>query len=336
MKKLTVSIDPFDSVYNSFVPQFAAAAAGAGCEVRPLSFHLQPMMSSDVVIMHWPYLFMGDVPLTATAKGLLRIMGARRLGRTRFVWVAHNLAQHDGAARHQFIPRRFIRELDGIIYLSERSRELLHQLYRVAPHTRELVTVHPRYDSALPITPYYPPAVDEACRLMSFGMIRRYKGHGALIKAMRATQGMPVEMNLAGRRHDPVYSREVEEQAEDIANLRLSLSDERIDDEELERMIDGAHGVVLPYRAVLNSGSAIHALSRARPVLVPNLGSMPELQQSFGREWVHLYDGELSGEDIARFASAIRQIPAGARPDMSNHGWDRMSADLKGFFAEIV
>lgn len=56
--------------------------------------------------------------------------------------------------------------------------------------------------------------------------------------------------------------------------------------------------MVLPYREILNSGSAILALSFGRPLLVPAQGALCELAQRAGAAWVRTYIGELQPATI--------------------------------------
>jgi hypothetical protein len=60
-------------------------------------------------------------------------------------------------------------------------------------------------------------------------------------------------------------------------------------DEDICSLFDAADVVVLPYEDVLNSGSAILALSLDKPVIAPLVGSFPDLQSMVGNDWVHLY-----------------------------------------------
>jgi hypothetical protein len=55
---------------------------------------------------------------------------------------------------------------------------------------------------------------------------------------------------------------------------------------------------ILPYREILNSGSAVLALSFNCPVLVPLRGALGELQTQVGEEWVRTYAGELIPSQI--------------------------------------
>ena len=56
--------------------------------------------------------------------------------------------------------------------------------------------------------------------------------------------------------------------------------------------------VVLPYRDILNSGSAVLALSFDRPVLVPRRGSLGDLQNHVGRQWVRTYEGDIGAAEL--------------------------------------
>jgi hypothetical protein len=78
--------------------------------------------------------------------------------------------------------------------------------------------------------------------------------------------------------------------------LRLELRFIRKD--EVQLFFKSADLIVLPYREILNSGVALLALSFNRPVLVPAIGALPELQALVGAEWVRCYSGHLTPEKL--------------------------------------
>ena len=82
--------------------------------------------------------------------------------------------------------------------------------------------------------------------------------------------------------------------------------------EEVQYFFLATDLVVLPFLEILNSGSALLALSFDRPLLVPAKGGMSELQSQFGPEWVTTYAGEL-GSDI--LVSALAWATAKPRPE---------------------
>src|SRR3546814_19371073 len=86
-----------------------------------------------------------------------------------------------------------------------------------------------------------------------------------------------------------LLTAELRQAAASAGNIHLQL--EYLSDAEIERITDEADAVVLPYRDIVNSGSALLALSRFRPVIAPRLGSLLEFQGQVGEDWLWLYDG---------------------------------------------
>ncbi|MGH6683335.1 MAG: hypothetical protein ACRECA_05330, partial [Pseudolabrys sp.] len=78
---------------------------------------------------------------------------------------------------------------------------------------------------------------------------------------------------------------------------------------------------------ILNSGSAILALSFDRPILVPAQGALAELYDIVGTDWVRLYEGALS-PDIVRGAvqwTKAHPLNPGARARLDALNWDRIA-----------
>ena len=116
---------------------------------------------------------------------------------------------------------------------------------------------------------------------------------------------------------------------------RVRLDLRFLPDDELPTLLAAADLVVLPYRRIQNSGSAILALSANRPVLVPDLGAMRELQADVGGEWVRLYDGELAAEDLlASLDWACAPIREDAL-DVSSYDWDAIAESTMEAFEEF-
>ena len=88
---------------------------------------------------------------------------------------------------------------------------------------------------------------------------------------------------------------------------RVQLTLQHVPDDEVQRYLRAADLVVLPFRDITNSASALLALSFDRPVLVPALGAMGELQALAGADWVRTYEGELTPEVLARARSTGRR-----------------------------
>jgi len=129
---------------------------------------------------------------------------------------------------------------------------------------------------------------------------------------------------VAGSAADDV-ARDITKVSEANSNVRLFL--EFVNQNDIQKYLRAADLVILPYTQILNSGSAILALSFDRPILVPACGTLIELGEIVGPNWVRLYHGELD-PDIIRAAVGwvkTRQIQNNAHAPLSALDWDRIA-----------
>ncbi len=332
-RRKTIAVAPLATEFNAYTGLFAQALRDTGARVVEYSWGFKAMSGYDAVVFHWPDQFINPSETLSALKQILKISLLKRTRGLKVVWVAHNVFPHDTGDRRSLLGTAFMKSLDGIIYLSAQSQRLVHDAHRLPRRVVEQVTVHGRYPA--PRLTFTPPAELERVRLASIGLVRPYKNLGELVEATRDIDPSTLEVAIVGKRHDANYAAELEASAPDNAVLSWQLSDEIIDQTELDAAIDRAHGIVLPYRKILNSGSAILALSRARPVLVPAIGSMPELAELVGYDWVRLYAGELDGQVLSEFAAHIRSMPSETAPDLSPISWDRVTSDLRLFLSKL-
>ncbi|MDT0576980.1 hypothetical protein RM533_12460 [Croceicoccus sp. F390] len=328
-----IGLDVCSSQFNAFINSFAAAVRATGATTAIIPHHFTELRDFDGVIFHWPYFLNAHCNKGHAFKALLHLALAKRLYGLKIIWVAHNAVPHEGRG-NRLLRWMFFRLLDGIVYLSQTSRSMVRQENPVAGRTHEMVTVHGSYQGFVAVSAIPPLAPEEPCRLLTFGLVRPYKGLDLLIEAAKAASGK-LHLTVLGKIRDLSYAQALARAASESACITLDLREEAIDDKELEAAIDRAHGIVLPYRKILNSGAAIHALSRNRPVLVPDQGAMPELRTALGSPWVHLFSNAIETADIDRFADRLRQAAPCARVDMAAFSWTRVTDDLARCFADL-
>jgi glycosyltransferase involved in cell wall biosynthesis len=287
----------------------------------------------DLVAFHWPTEFFRPSSRKATLKLLGRMLRDRLLHGTKFAWVVHNLEPHDGGSmRSDLTAALFVRLLSGVILLSEHTRG---ELYRLYPSTRSLpalVTVLGSYPSANP--PLDAVSSERRNRLLCFGLIRDYKNIERLVAEARRIETAPFSLTVLGCCTDAELEKRIRAAAGDDARIVLDIRKEFVPGDELERAIDAADAVILPYRRILNSAVALHSLGRNRPILAPAIGSLPELQGQVGREWVHLFEDEISAASIETFLAALAHGSA-PRPDLSRFDWREIGADVTRFLQEL-
>jgi hypothetical protein len=134
---------------------------------------------------------------------------------------------------------------------------------------------------------------------------------------------------------DPDLCSRIQGFAQQSSNVIAHIGPNLTPEIDLERYIDQAHGIILPYRNILNSGSAFFALSRNRPILAPRIGSLPELQDEVGKEWVSLFDGQISQEILKTFADWLRQRDPKSDCNLSRFNWDRIGEELSDFIKHL-
>jgi beta-1,4-mannosyltransferase len=172
----------------------------------------------------------------------------------------------------------------------------------------------------------------ETTVLLHFGLLRPYKNVPHLIRTFRAMATSGAVLLVAGRPFDAAIEHEVRAAAAGVSNVRLDLR--WVPPEEVQIFFAASDLVVLPYRRILNSGAVMLALTFACPVLVPDLGAMRDQQAAFGADWVRLYAGDLTGEELAeacRWARTTSRLP----PDLGRLDWTSLALQTRTIF-EIV
>ena len=98
-----------------------------------------------------------------------------------------------------------------------------------------------------------------------------------------------------------------------------------VEQRDLDTALGACDLVVLAYRRVLNSGSAVLALSAGRRVLLPDTPTFRELAEAVGPGWVTLFRGDLTADDLARALAAPEPTTA---PDLAHLSWDGVRAGI--------
>lgn len=258
--------------------------------------------------LHWPD-FILNQRSARVARGwlaaLLRSIDAARARGVKVVWTVHNLRAHEGlhpSLERWFWPR-FTRRLDGYISLTETSRLAALERFPALRAVPGSVVPHGHYRGVYPDLLSGPEAraaleLPQRARVYVFmGHLRPYKNVPALVTAFRRLEDPRAVLVVAGRPHAPELRAAVERAAGDDPRVRLYLG--FVPGRRVQLYLRAADLVVLPYAEILNSGSSLLALSFDRPILVPGMGSLRELQEQVGADWVRTYDGAL-GPDVLR------------------------------------
>ena len=252
--------------------------------------------------------------------------------RWTFVWTVHNVWPHDRLKRYSLRLRAFLTLVNGVIFLNHSSKDIASAELTALTGKTSTVIPHLTYDEIFSIQSKQKNYThDRPIQLGCFGLIRPYKQLDRLIQCMKEISAAEASLFVSGTSFGyPDLERQLKELAHDRVNINLSFA--YLTHEQLEQFVDGCDAVILPYRNVLNSGAAIFALSRLRPVMVPSLASMLELKETVGGDWVFCYSGDLTSQRIREFISWVKTTPRASRPDMSSFDPDVVAAMTARFY----
>lgn len=307
------------------------AMATQGVDIEEYSSRALLTSPWDIFHIHWPESLLetsSRAHAWLSARKFLALMDLCRWKGTRIVWTAHDLEPHEyvfPAIERQFWAAT-MRRLDGVIALSKTGLTAVRERFPGLARVPSFVVPHGHFRDA------YPRGIDrQAARqalgiapdvpvVAYFGQIRPYKNVPHLIRVFREAASPESVLLVCGRINKRVRcGDDVREAAAGDPRVRLELR--FVADEEVQYVMGAADLVVCPFTDILHSGSAILGLSFDRPVLLPDIGAMSELQDEVGSEWVRTYGGPLTGgvlQEAVDWARAERRTPS---PPLDHLDW---------------
>lgn len=282
----------------------------------------------DVVHIHWPeYLLRsGSRSRRLLRQILFALFIVRiRVRRTAAVATIHNERPHeDGGFLERTLIRMWMNSVTTRIYLTRAAADAWSTRSGSARRGRAVVIEHGHYGEDLirlgmtDRTPH-----DGPIRLLTFGVIRRYKGIDGLLISMEAarSEGLDATLRIVGNPLDADVAATIEETTRQSPWLTSRL--EFVSEDDLVQEILMSDGVVLPYEYMYNSGAMLLALTLRRAVLVPDGPTGAETAAEVGDGWVARFRPPLREDDLRTFASGLRGR-SGAGPDLSERAWDRI------------
>jgi len=272
----------------------------------------------DIVHFHWPEYCVNSRGLISAvfwSSALFVAMCWVRVCGGKVVWTVHNLESHD--QQHPRAERMFWKIftslLNGYIALTNLGAEQARRRHPALRTKLGFVIPHGNIRDAYSNSDISREQARSKLGIRAsakvigfFGHVELYKGVTELVETFSALPGKDAVLLVAGKSSLPSAEQK---SIDDIAakDTRVVLRLEYIPPEEVTSYIRACDLMVLPFREILNSGSALLAASLDRPVLVPDKSTMRELQQFAGSEWVRLYSGDLTAEVLQKEMNAAAE-----------------------------
>ena len=273
------------------------------------------------------------LPFMAPAMGTA-LRRAKRKGMRR-VSILHNLIPHEHRPGDKFFSRYFVGSNDAFITL---SRSVLEDLNIFDPKG-----LKPRTFSPHPLYDHYGATLGrkEALDLIGlrenqryvlfFGFIREYKGLDLLLDAMadERMEKLGVKLIVAGEFYGDPKPYQEQISRHDIGD-RVVLHTEFIPDHEVNRYFCAADLVVQPYKNATQSGVSQIAYHFEKPMVVTNVGGLPEIVPDGKAGFVVKPDSQEIANAIVRYFEEDWQqrLTEGVREEKKKYAWDKMTAAI--------
>lgn len=300
----------------------------------------------DIIHLHWIVETITRHPNIAIAflRSLIMLVVIEwaKIQGTKVILTIHDEKPHSllHPQLANWFQNRLIKKIDGLISLSEYSKKLIEKTLPALNSIPHLVIPHGHYQDV------YPKDISlEQARLqigvpankkviLFFGYIDLYKNVPHLIKVFRQLSPPDWVLVIAGNIERDYLRNEIISATDNDEQIKLFL--QYIPDIEIHQYFQLTDLVILPFTEILNSGSALLALSFNCPILVPNLGSIPELKEIVGENWVNLYSGELTPEKLNLALDWTHKTKRSSSVPLEQLSWKKISRETFNFYQQCL
>lgn len=299
---------------------------------------------ADILHIHWPDLILRDRRrwrLRWRFTKLLRSIRRFRRKGGKLIWTVHNLEPHEthfpDLSENYML--QFINQLDGLIFLSNASREALIKRYPQTETFPASIIPHMHYQDIYTLAERGTSRSEEGFLpeqtvIGVFGKIRAHKGIDRLLRAWGELHPEAARLFIAGNPGRYGLPQDTQKQLEEIPDALTLLR--HIPDDEVGAVFAACDALILPYEKTLNSGSALLALSLRTPIIAPDTGSLPELAEQVGSNWAWLYTPPLTAKKLEGALNWIKNRTPDQQPDLTALAPEAVSHQTEQFYSRIA
>ncbi|NNV54373.1 glycosyltransferase [Limnovirga soli] len=287
---------------------------------------LQKENADVIVFAYW-------LPLMGPALGTIARI-AKRNSTTKIICIAHNAIPHEKRPGDNAFTYYFASAMDAFIALSTKVKNDLATF----THKSIVQTVHPLFDHFGSIIPVAQARKQLGIHpdqkiILFFGFIRKYKGLDILIEAIHILKQQAalenIKLMIAGEFYD---DEQIYQQQIDAAGIRedLIINADFIAEDQVKFYLCAADFVIQPYRNATQSGVTPLAYHFEKPMLVTNVGGLPDLVPD-GKAGLVC---EPHAEDIAKHILRLYQLGTdyflpGLRYEKQKYSWNILVNTIK-------
>lgn len=286
----------------------------------------------DILIIKFWLPFMG--PCFGTIAKI-----ARKNKKTKVIAIIDNMIPHEKRIGDKMFTKYFVKHVDGFIAM---SNSVLDDISVFSIDKPKLLTPHPLFDnfgkiiakeealSNLKLTPSFK-------YILFFGFVRDYKGLDLLLDAFshKKLKNLPLKLIVAGE-----YYNNQQQYIDQINSLGIQddviIKNEFIPNEDVKNYFCAADIVAQPYKNATQSGVTQIGYHFEKPMLVTNVGGLPELVPS-NIGYVTSTKPENIAEKLYDFFSKNKEeeFVSEVRKEKKKFTWDKMTYTIKKIYHDI-
>lgn len=264
----------------------------------------------------------------------------RKNHHTKCIGLIHNMIPHEPNILDKLFPGYFVGAMDGFTALSD---SVVHDIEKYDhKSTPKKFSPHPIYDHYGALIPK-----NDAIQLIQidprfkyvlfFGFIRGYKGLDLLLEAFADTRlkDLGVKLIVAGE-----FYGNPKPYLDQIENLgiadRVVLKTDYIPDEEVNRYFRACDIVAQPYKSATQSGVTQIAFHFEKPMLVTNVGGLPEIVPNGKIGFVVEPNAQQIADALVAYYQEDKESTfiENVKEEKKKYAWDKMTATILSVYAD--
>ncbi len=277
-----------------------------------------------IVVRYW-------LPFMGPALGTI-LRQVKKNKHTQVLCIADNVIPHEKRPGDTAFTKYFLKTIDSFITM---SKDVLKDLKNFTDKPA-MFSAHPLYDNFEETI-----GKEEACKqlnidtdtkyLLFFGFIRKYKGLDIMLEVMsdKRIQDAGIKLILAGEYYEDrkPYDELIEKNKLQDHVLQFT---EFIPNSEVHYYFSAADVVVQPYKSATQSGITQVAYHFEKPMIVSNVGGLPEVVLDGKTGFVVQPDARSFVDAILRFyqTNSIPQMEQHLQTEKKKYSWDTFVNNL--------
>lgn len=287
-------------------------------------------MNPDMVVFQWWH------PYFAPCYWLMEKVLGKKIKK---LFLCHNVFPHERFPMDRFLSKLVLKSGDYFITQSGMDAKDLMSIKKDVDYRQ---TVHPTYNafklkdmSKEEARDILEIGEDEKI-LLFFGFVREYKGLKHIINALPSIieKVENVKLYIVGD-FDGDKERYLELIEKNNVQENIRIFDGYIPDDEVEKFFMASNLVVLPYESATQSGIVQIAYGFGKPVVVTNVGGLPEVVEDGKTGYVvEVNDEEALAQSIVRFFVEDKEddFKENVNKNAYKYSWERLVEVVESFW----